>query len=76
MYMFYFIVYCASLPHALLAGSLDIETHPDVELETTRIEIDESINDQCRIQFIVSVSIYCTRVKKSTEGCRDVVPKS
>ena len=37
------------------------EYHPDVELEIMKIKIDESRSNQCRVQFIVSVSYFNTR---------------
>ena len=33
-----------------------IEFYPDVELEINRIETNKGRTDQCRVQFIVSVS--------------------
>ena len=33
-----------------------IDLYPDVKLEINRIETNEGRTDQCRVQFIVSVS--------------------
>ena len=43
-----------------------IDLHPDVELEINRIETNEGRTDQCRVQFIISVSDSRLDETKST----------
>ena len=51
---FKYICYCSM--YIACTCITHIELHPDVELEINRIETNEGRTDQCRVQFIVSVS--------------------
>ena len=51
---FVYIHYCSM--YIVCLYITHIELHPDVELEINRIETNEGRTDQCRVQFIVSVS--------------------
>ena len=49
--MYMYMCYCSMFIYITHVG-----LYPDVELEINRIETNEGRTDQCRVQFIVSVS--------------------